>query len=259
MEVEMKHEADVETVVAECVTYWTSTAVPRRATKEMQAELTAHLRDAVAEGKTPSTVVGPDVRSFAESWASAYRDPRTVSQEGTATAATRLPWWVAVGAIALVTAGALAIERKKDMDDIGIQIAFWAVTAVALAIGEIFTAGFFLISFAVGAGVAAALAASGVNEPIQILVFLVVSVIGLVWTRQYALQTRPPLIPVGANRYVGQEGVVERAISRHSAGRVRVGSEDWRAVTDSTETFDVDAAVTVVAIRGTSLVVEGNE
>jgi inner membrane protein len=259
MEVAMKHESNVESVVAECVAYWTSTGVPRKATRDMQAELTAHLHDAAGAGKTPSTVVGPDVRSFAESWASAYRDPQAVSQGTVATTATRLPWWVAVGAIALVTAGALAIERKKDMDDIGIQIAFWAVTAVALAIGEIFTAGFFLISFAVGAGVAAALAASGVSEPVQILVFLVVSVIGLVWTRQYALQTRPPLIPVGADRYVGDEAVVERAISRHSAGRVRVGSEDWRAVTDSAETFEVGAAVTVVAIRGTSLVIDNNQ
>lgn len=253
----MKQQADVDAIVAECVAYWTSTGVPRRATKSMQAELAAHLHDAVAEDKMPQAVVGPDVRTFAESWASAYRDPRTVSQTATTQPATKLPWWVAVGAITLVTAGALAIERKQDMDDIGIQIAFWAITAVALAIGEIFTAGFFLISFAVGAGVAAALAASGVNEPLQILVFLVVSVIGLVWTRQYALQTRPPLIPVGADRYIGDEGVVERAISRHSAGRVRVGSEDWRAVTDSDETFEVGAAVTVVAIRGTSLVVEG--
>ncbi|MCH7669593.1 MAG: NfeD family protein [Acidobacteria bacterium] len=170
-----------------------------------------------------------------------------------------MPWWTAIGATALVIAAALAVGKDSEVDEVGIQIAFWAATAVALAIGEIFTAGFFLISFAAGAGVAAALAAAGVNPPTQIVAFLIVSVIGLLWTRKYAIQDRPPLIPVGANRFLGKQAVVERDISRHTAGRVRIGSEDWRAVTDADEVYETGTTVKIVAIRGTSLVVTAQE
>lgn len=255
----MTSQRDIDKIVAECSEYWTATGVPRKTARDMTAELTAHLYDSVAAGNAPATVIGPDVRGFAESWASAYRDPRDPSQFIKSRQSQPWPWWTAIGATALVIAAALAVGKDSEVDEVGIQIAFWAATAVALAIGEIFTAGFFLISFAAGAGVAAALAAAGVNPPTQIVAFLIVSVIGLLWTRKYAIQDRPPLIPVGANRFLGKQAVVERDISRHTAGRVRIGSEDWRAVTDADEVYETGTTVKIVAIRGTSLVVTAQE
>jgi hypothetical protein len=65
--------ADVERAVSECTRYWKRTDVPRDRIVEMRAELEAHLREAVSEGRTVESVVGRDPSEFAEEWAREYR------------------------------------------------------------------------------------------------------------------------------------------------------------------------------------------
>jgi hypothetical protein len=70
--------ADVERAVGECTRYWKRTDVPRDRIVEMRAELEAHLRDAVSEGRTVESVVGRDPSGFAEEWAGEYRPAMAV-------------------------------------------------------------------------------------------------------------------------------------------------------------------------------------
>jgi hypothetical protein len=70
--------ADVERAVGECTRYWKRTGVPRDRIVEMRAELEAHLREAVSEGRTVASVVGRDPSGFAEEWAREYRPPVAV-------------------------------------------------------------------------------------------------------------------------------------------------------------------------------------
>jgi hypothetical protein len=63
----------VRLVVEDCVEYWRRTGVPRSTVADMREELERHLRDAVAEGKTVASVIGPDILAFAEEWAGEYR------------------------------------------------------------------------------------------------------------------------------------------------------------------------------------------
>jgi hypothetical protein len=65
----------VSLVVEDCVEYWRRTGVPRSAVAGMREELEQHLRDAVTEGKSVESVVGPDVLAFTEEWAREYRGP----------------------------------------------------------------------------------------------------------------------------------------------------------------------------------------
>lgn len=132
---------------------------------------------------------------------------------------------------------------------------FWIGAAVFLAVAEIFTAGFFMLPFAVGAAAAAALAYADVGEIPQLIVFLVVSLIALFTLRRFVVHGDEKQHPVGANRFVGQRARVIEAIDpAHGAGRVRMDTEVWRATSDGGPIAE-GADVKVVEVRGTRLVV----
>lgn len=65
-----------EQILAACRSNWEYRGVGEAAVREMLDELSAHLEDAEAAGRTGEDVVGPDVRTFAAAWArSAPRSP----------------------------------------------------------------------------------------------------------------------------------------------------------------------------------------
>ncbi|MFJ6483081.1 hypothetical protein ACIQK6_23605 [Streptomyces sp. NPDC091682] len=58
-----------EQILAACRSNWEYRGVSDAAAREMLDELSAHLEDAEAAGRTAQDVVGPDVRAFAAAWA----------------------------------------------------------------------------------------------------------------------------------------------------------------------------------------------
>lgn len=132
----------------------------------------------------------------------------------------------------------------------------WTISAIAFGIGEIFTAGFFLLPFAIGASAAAILAWLSTPVLAQWLVFFGVSVFALAFLRRYVnRQDEDPTPRVGANRWVGERGIVLEAIDPHSgAGMARVLNEEWRVT--SPEPIETGANIVVTDIEGTRLVVE---
>ncbi|MFI1646501.1 hypothetical protein ACH4XT_06105 [Streptomyces avidinii] len=58
-----------EQILAACRSNWEYRGVGDAAMREMLDELSAHLEDAQAAGRTGHDVVGPDVRAFAAAWA----------------------------------------------------------------------------------------------------------------------------------------------------------------------------------------------
>ena len=146
------------------------------------------------------------------------------------------------------------------MEDIEFWLWLWVGAAVVLGIGEMVTAGFFLLPFAMAAVVAALLALVGVHPIIQLVSFALFSVIALVGLRRFAKKDQDVLHPVGAKRYVDAKGTVTEAIERHAGtGRVRVETEQWRATTDLDDVIEAGTPVTVVDVRGARLVVEPTE
>ena len=132
------------------------------------------------------------------------------------------------------------------------------MTAI-FGIGELFTAGFFMLPFAVGAVVAFILALLHVDPAIVLTVFLVVSVLTLVIFQRLVRQGDQRQHPVGANRYVGRRVLVLERIDRVSGtGRVRLETETWRATTDGDPIVE-GAEVRVVEMRGTRLVVASED
>lgn len=131
----------------------------------------------------------------------------------------------------------------------------WSILTAVLAIGEMVTAGFFILPFAIGAGAAAILAWVDVAPAIQWLVFLGISVAAFLWLRRFGRREDENKPLVGANRLDGRLGRVTESIDRATTGRVRIDTEDWRATTDG-QALEPGREIRVVDIRGARLVVE---
>ena len=137
----------------------------------------------------------------------------------------------------------------------------WAVLAAVFIVGEIFTAGFFLFPFGVGAALAAVLTFLGAPSWLQWVCFVVVSGVLVLLSRRFAdrVSKKPPEV-MGVDRLIGQIGVVTEALDPLTdAGRVRVKKDHWRADSVDGSEIEKDARVRVVRIEGVHLVVERAE
>jgi membrane protein implicated in regulation of membrane protease activity len=125
-------------------------------------------------------------------------------------------------------------------------------------VGEMTTPGsFFLAPFALGAGLAAALAFVGVDLVIQWAVFLGVSVVAFAALRPLArrLDQQGHVDGVGSRRLIGATGFVVDPIEIGGSGLVKIGSEEWRAVADDDQVIAAGARVQISDVRGTKVVV----
>lgn len=137
----------------------------------------------------------------------------------------------------------------------------WFALAAVLSVAEMFTAGFFLLPFGIGAGIAAALNFAGLALIWQWAAFLGGSVTALVVLRHFADRiTRESPEKTGGNRLIGKSGiVVERLDGQSGQGRVRVDREEWRADAPGFEPLAEGTSVTVLGIEGTHLIVKPTE
>ncbi|MHB1136016.1 MAG: NfeD family protein [Coriobacteriia bacterium] len=133
----------------------------------------------------------------------------------------------------------------------------WLGLAAILIVGEMFTAGFFMLPFGLGAAVAAG--AAFVDAPLiwQWVLFLAVSAVLLLGLRRFADRvTHEPPEKVGVDRLIGKQGVVIEAVEPgDGSGRVRIEREEWRADTSAHDVIPEGARVTVERVSGTHLVV----
>ena len=136
----------------------------------------------------------------------------------------------------------------------------WAVLAVALAVGEIFTPGlFFLGPVALAAIAAGAVALGGIGVAVQLIVFIVGALASVAVLRPIARAhiKVPPLLRTGTATLVGAKAVVVQRVDA-DGGRVRLGGEEWsaRAYLDD-QVLEPGTRVEVAKIEGaTALVYE---
>lgn len=261
----MPDRAEITKVVADCVRYWRETGVPRRAVEEMRLQLEQHLLEGEADGRSPDRVVGRDPAGFAESWASEYRKGShsvswsdvTSGKVAADRSRRRAAWAYAAGGFALVAGVVVGTQLSGGGSDVEDEMWrwVWTILAVVAAIAEIFTAGFFLLPISIGAAAAAVLAWFGVDPIAQWLVFFGVTTIAFAYLRRFASHQDHDLPKVGANRWADAQGIVLADINRDSgSGMVRVGGEEWRATSDSSD-IPAGTRVVVQEVRGSKLVV----
>ena len=137
----------------------------------------------------------------------------------------------------------------------------WVIAAVIFGVGEIATLGFFLGPFAIGALVAALVAAAGGGTLVSLVVFLLVSGVTLGALRPIARSHKrmPAQLRTGTAALVGRTAMVtERIHNDEGTGCVKLEGESWTA-----RSYDEDAVIEpgkrvhVMEIRGaTALVTE---
>ena len=92
----------------------------------------------------------------------------------------------------------------------GIEIWWiWMIIAAIFIVGEIFTMGFFLLWFGVGAAIAGILAILGLGIGWQLGAFVIISGVLFVVSRRFAerfSKKQPP--GIGADRFIGKECIV---------------------------------------------------
>ncbi len=136
----------------------------------------------------------------------------------------------------------------------------WLAAAAAFIVGEITVAGtFFLLPFGLGAAVAAVFAFSGAGSATGWTIFVAVSLVASIAVRPIVrrLNATGDPISVGAERLIGQAGVVIRDLSADAdrMGAVRVGREEWHAESVDGVDLPTGTAIEVTDILGTRAIV----
>ena len=129
----------------------------------------------------------------------------------------------------------------------------WMTLAAVLLIGEILTAGFFLLWFSVGAAAAGILAMLGVGHVAQLIVFSLLSGILFVFGRRFADRVTAKQPPgIGADRFVGMAGIVLEEIDNYAnSGKIRIAQDIWRAGSEDGDVIPADSRIRVIRIEGT--------
>jgi membrane protein implicated in regulation of membrane protease activity len=134
----------------------------------------------------------------------------------------------------------------------------WAIVALALAVGEIFTPGlFFLGPVALAALAAMIVALVGGGWVVQLIVFIAGSVasVGLIRPIAKAHLRMPAAVRTGTEALTGAKAVVLRRVDA-DGGLVRIGGEEWtaRAYMEG-QVYEPGDRVEVVKIEGATALV----
>src|SRR5688572_18990368 len=138
---------------------------------------------------------------------------------------------------------------------------FWLVLGVALIIAEVFTLGFVLFWFGIGAIAAALVGMMGGGFLLQFLVFAIVSVALTAMSRTIFARYLPhgdgPAIRSGVDSLPGQVGTVTTASKGAlNEGAVKVFGSTWTAYPIQGEDVLVEGEkVEVVEVKGSSIYV----
>lgn len=135
----------------------------------------------------------------------------------------------------------------------------WLALLILFIIAEVATVQLTTVWFAGGALVALILAAAGVdNILIQIVVFLLISVILLVATRPIV---KKHIIkksqPTNADRCIGSKAIVTEEINNLlGKGAAKVNGVEWTARSEDNEIIPSGSTVTVMKIDGVKIIVK---
>lgn len=138
----------------------------------------------------------------------------------------------------------------------------WLALFIVLIVIEILTMGLTTIWFAGGALIALLLAFAGFGLPVQIAVFIIVSIILLLLTRPIAMKYfNTERQKTNAESLIGQQALVLADVDTlHASGLVKVNGQEWSAKTEESDGFiPKDSIVSIEGIQGVKLIVKVKE
>ena len=134
----------------------------------------------------------------------------------------------------------------------------WVAIGIVCIIIEIFTPGFLFMSFGIGAII------TGIFEwiftigiPYQIMVFAVVTFVVFLFMRKISKKIiSDENEPTNVNALIGKRGTVIKDIPVDDRGYVKVGGEEWSAVSENNIMLEKGKKVVVHKIEGNKLIVK---
>ncbi len=129
----------------------------------------------------------------------------------------------------------------------------WIIVGIAFFILEIFTPGFLVASIGVGAFLASIASAFGWPLAVQIVALALGVALSLILIRPllYKQGKGVQSQPTGVDALIGKDALVVVDIrNAQNKGRVRIGSEDWKALSEEGVDIDKNTQVTVARITG---------
>ncbi len=138
---------------------------------------------------------------------------------------------------------------------------YWLILLCILIFIEIITLGLTTIWFAGGSLVAFLAALIGAPTPIQIALFVVVSLVLLIFTRPFAMRyLNKNREATNVDSLMGKEArVVEKINNLNGTGSVIVNGQEWSARISPEETvttIDINTIVVIEKISGVKLIVK---
>lgn len=135
---------------------------------------------------------------------------------------------------------------------------YWLILMAICIVIEIFSLGLTTIWFALGSLVSFIIAVCGGNVAVQVIAFLVVSIISLIFTRPLATRFfNKDRVKTNAESLVGEQAkVIERIDNVNATGRVTVNGQEWMARTVDGSVADVGKIVIIDSISGVKLIVK---
>ncbi len=134
---------------------------------------------------------------------------------------------------------------------------FWLVAMIIFAIAEAATVGLVSIWFAGGALVALIVAAVGGEIWLQVVLFLLVSIVMLALLRPFLKKfSTPHKVKTNADRHIGTEALVTEEINNlKETGAVRLDGVTWTARAETNVVIPVGTLIRVLRISGVKVYV----
>lgn len=142
--------------------------------------------------------------------------------------------------------------------DAGTISIIWLVVLAILLVIEFLTLGLTTVWFAGGALVAFLVSLAGGPLWLQLLLFIAVSVVLLLFTRPLAVKyLNKDVQKTNVDSIPGQKGIVTATIDNLKAeGQVTIQGMDWTARAKNGNTIEKGKVVRVTAVEGVKLIVE---
>ena len=135
----------------------------------------------------------------------------------------------------------------------------WLLLLIAMIVVELITMGLTTIWFAGGTIIAIILAIFHVPLAIQIVAFLIVSIVLLIFTRPVAVKYfNHDRLKTNIESMIGRQAVVISEIDNlNGIGQIQVGGQEWSARTmEDGQIIPVGEVVVIKAVSGVKLIVE---
>ena len=128
---------------------------------------------------------------------------------------------------------------------------------VIFAVAEALTVQLVTVWFAIGAAAALIANAAHLGTGVQVLIFIVVSLVALAATRPFIKKNaKVKKTPTNSDRVIGEEGIVTAEIDNiKGVGTVKIGGSDWTARSENSQIIPEGKIVEIIRIEGVKVIV----